>query len=101
MPKGNYTALWAVIGENMKVIVVTETILGSGTTTSVYIPEGGDHLTPDARFFEAMKKMWNKDVALFADELILNESYCEPDEAVMTARSRSITYSIHEIKEVA
>ncbi len=83
----------------MKVIVNTEIVLGSGTSTHVYIPEGG--YTTDEELVKAMRKLWESDYNSFKNEIDEEQTYFGEDEAVIYAKSRSITYEILIVNEVA
>lgn len=80
-----------------KVIVNRETVLGSGTTTYVYTPEGGSE-NPQA-IADLMRKLWESDCNTFMDEI--NERYINEDEAVIETRSRTISYEVLSVNEVA
>ena len=85
----------------MKVIVNTETVPGSGTSTYVYMPEGKVESATDEALVNTMRKLWENDCNSFKDEIDKEQTYFNEDEAVIYARSRSITYEILKVNEVA
>lgn len=81
----------------MKVIVSTEIVPGSGTTTSVYLPEGGAENATDETLRNTMRKLWERDYNAYRTEINEEFSHFGDDEAVIYAKSFSITYEILKV----
>lgn len=82
----------------MKVIVRTETKLGSGMETDVYIPAEGTENAPDEYYHNALKRMYESDLDLYGDQV--DESEFDEDNltAHVYAGDYGIVYETIEVK---
>ena len=82
----------------MRAIVRTETQLGCGTTTELYIPEGGAEYATDKEFYETMEKLYQSDIDYYGDQVEENEIWSDDLTAHVYTTDYSISYEVAEIK---
>ena len=84
----------------MKVIVITETILGSCTTVSAFVPETGAEYATEESLISAMRTLWEREYNLHIDEIDEEESYFGEDEAVICAKDTTVHFEIVNVEAV-
>ena len=84
----------------MKVIVRTETKLGSGMKTDIYIPSEGVEYAPEEYYRNTLDKLYKSDLDIYREQIEESEIDHDYLTAHIYAGDYSIVYETVEVKAI-